>query len=131
MIATHYEDNETSTRNNGKLKHKTETEMGNVQMQLLKFKWKIGVLDIPNSCSCYFYVKTMAMPMAMAMVTNKRLDQKANNLHGVTRMQRVVSGGKGRYTTLNGLTQSMLTGLSGVSDVSQPDKRSNHSSIRP
>lgn len=71
----------------------------------------------------------MAMPMAM--VTNKRLDQKANNLHGVTRMQRVVSGGKGRYTTLNGLTQSMLTGLSGVSDVSQPDKRSNHSSIRP
>lgn len=73
----------------------------------------------------------MAMPMAMAMVTNKRLDQKANNLHGVTRMQRVVSGGKGRYTTLNGLTQSMLTGLSGVSDVSQPDKRSNHSSIRP
>lgn len=37
----------------------------------------------------------MAMPMAMAMamVTNKRLDQKANNLHGVIRMQRVVSGG--------------------------------------
>lgn len=129
MIATYYEDNETSTRHNGKLKHEMETEMGNVQMQLLKFKWKIGVLDIPNSCSCYFYVKTMAMPMAM--VTNKRLDQKANNLHGVTRMQRVMSGGKGRYTTLNGLTQSMLTGLSGVSDVSQPDKHSNHSSIRP
>lgn len=73
--------------------------MGNVQMQLLKFKWKIGVLDIPNSCSCYFYVKTMAMPMPMAMVTNKRLNQKANNLHGVTRMQRVVSGGKYVYYT--------------------------------